>query len=255
MANSKPLETHDKAILIATGVASIVGCILVIIGFVLRFGRGFGEFMYWAVQKDDFLELERLELIFGLYTTVGLVLVLLGGVVVFGILRRNTIILKMYAAVIALMVLVQLVTGLLAFMYRDDINNLINDDVLFKSLNQAQKEYVDNNNTVTSSVVSSFWKVAQLNLECCGVCGSSNWNTTDIMKAFNCDFDKYPTKGCEKEIRSRVATDAMYFGVSALGFLLVEVIACFLAGWRALTLAEASRPANPYEGFATHDNK
>uniref|UniRef100_A0A914W8U8 Tetraspanin n=1 Tax=Plectus sambesii TaxID=2011161 RepID=A0A914W8U8_9BILA len=254
MANSKPLETHDKAILIATGVASIVGCILVIIGFVLRFGRGFGEFMYWAVQKDDFLELERLELIFGLYTTVGLVLVLLGGVVVVGILRRNTIILKMYAAVIALMVLVQLVTGLLAFMYRDDINNLINDDVLFKSLNQARMEYIENNNTVTSTVVSSFWKVAQLNLECCGVNSGGDWNSTDIMGAFNC-LTANNGKGCEKEIRSRVATDAMYFGVSALGFLLVEVIACFLAGWRALTLAEASRPANPYEGFATHDNK
>jgi hypothetical protein len=80
---------------------------LVIIGFVVRFGRGFGAFVSAAEKHDDFLgesltshldlslELRRLDMIFGLFTASGIVLLIMCVFAVIGILRRNSIMLKL----------------------------------------------------------------------------------------------------------------------------------------------------------------
>jgi len=76
---------------------------------------------------------------------------------------------------------------------------------------------------------------------------SNDWKITDpplsdnnfkaFMDAINCHLPNY-SKGCVKQIRSRVSGDATYIAVAAMAVLLVEIIASFLAGWRAFTINE-----------------
>ncbi|KIH55272.1 hypothetical protein ANCDUO_14575, partial [Ancylostoma duodenale] len=91
---------------------------------------------------NDFLELGRLDMIFGLFTAAACVLVLMFLVAAFATLRKNKFLLKAYCAVIALMVVVQLVAGLLAFTYSDQINQLASDDILYESLNKTASRLV-----------------------------------------------------------------------------------------------------------------
>jgi len=60
---------------------------------------------------------------------------------------------------------------------------------------------------------------------------------TAFMNAINCHLPN-KDKGCVKQIRSRVSGDATYIAVAAMAVLLVEIIASFLAGWRAFTINE-----------------
>ncbi|KAE9420873.1 hypothetical protein Angca_000614, partial [Angiostrongylus cantonensis] len=46
-----------------------------------------------------------------------------------------------YCAVMAFMVVVQLVAGLLAFTYSDQINQLTSDDILYECLNRTASKY------------------------------------------------------------------------------------------------------------------
>uniref|UniRef100_A0A0K0DAB4 Uncharacterized protein n=1 Tax=Angiostrongylus cantonensis TaxID=6313 RepID=A0A0K0DAB4_ANGCA len=62
-------------------------------------------------------------MIFGLFTAAASVLVLL--------------FFMAYCAVMAFMVVVQLVAGLLAFTYSDQINQLTSDDILYECLNRT----------------------------------------------------------------------------------------------------------------------
>ncbi|KAK6735836.1 hypothetical protein RB195_018843 [Necator americanus] len=43
--------------------------------------------------------------------------------------------------------------------------------------------------------------------------------------------------GCEKQIHSRISTDSQYLGAASMGVVLVEIIASFLAGYRAYNFA------------------
>ncbi|RCN31771.1 hypothetical protein ANCCAN_22439 [Ancylostoma caninum] len=80
-------------------------------------------------------------MIFGLFTAAACVLVLMFLVAAYATLSRNKFLLKAYCAVIALMVVVQLVAGLLAFTYSDQINQLASDDILYESLNKTASRY------------------------------------------------------------------------------------------------------------------
>jgi len=232
----EPLNGHDKLVMGTAGITSAVGALLVVIGFVFRFGRGFGEFVSAAEKHDDFLELRRLDMIFGLFTASGIVLLFMCSVAIIGILRRNSILLKMYAAVIALMILVQLVTGLLAFTYSDEVNQLVNNDKLYVTLNRTRDQW----NPDEDNDDNRFWKVTQSNLKCCGVMGAKDWSLTltpDQYQQLNCRAQN-TGKGCAKMIRDRVSGDATYIAVAAMAVLLIEIIASFMAGWRAFTLNE-----------------
>ncbi|KAK6735840.1 hypothetical protein RB195_018846 [Necator americanus] len=131
------LDSQDKVFLGATLATAVVGAALVVTGFVLRFGRGFGTFVAYARKDNDFLELRRLDMIFGLFTAAACILILMFFVAAYATIRRNKFLLRAYCAVIAMMVIIQLVSGLLAFTYSDQINQLASDDILYESLNKT----------------------------------------------------------------------------------------------------------------------
>ncbi|ETN73793.1 hypothetical protein NECAME_13413 [Necator americanus] len=51
------------------------------------------------------------------------------------------------------------------------------------------------------------------------------------------DFETHGGWGCEKQIHSRISTDSQYLGAASMGVVLVEIIASFLAGYRAYNFA------------------
>ena len=63
-------------------------------GFVLRFGRGFGTFVKYAKQDDDFLELGRLDIVFGLFTAAACVLIISFFLALVATLKKNKFLLK-----------------------------------------------------------------------------------------------------------------------------------------------------------------
>lgn len=200
----------------------------------LRFGRGFGTFVDYARKDNDFLELRRLDMIFGLFTAAACILVLMFFVAALATIRRNKFLLKAYCAVIALMVVVQLVAGLLAFTYSDQINQLASDDILYESLTKTAAKYAS---PPPSDDETQFWTHTQKTLSCCGVLSSKDWGFSETqLTSYSCfrpNFDK----GCEKQIRSRISADTQFLGAASMGVVLIEVIASFLAGYRAYNLA------------------
>ncbi|WKX96651.1 hypothetical protein Q1695_012801 [Nippostrongylus brasiliensis] len=228
------LDSQDQVFLGTTFATAVVGAALIIVGFVLRFGRGFGTFVTYARNDDDFLELERLDMIFGLFTAAACILVLMFLVAVLATLRKNQFLLKFYCAVIALMVIVQLVAGLLAFTYSDQINQLASDDVLYESLNKTAAKYAS---PPPSDVATQFWIHTQDTFGCCGVQSSKDWGfSATQLKSYSCYTPNYSV-GCEKQIRSRISADTQYLGAASMGVVVVEIIASFLAGYRAYNYA------------------
>ncbi|VDP03926.1 unnamed protein product [Heligmosomoides polygyrus] len=161
-------------------------------------GRNLSEQFFFIFQDNDFLELRRLDMIFGLFTAAACILVLMFFVAALATIRRNKFLLKAYCAVIALMVVVQLVAGLLAFTYSDQINQLASDDILYESLTKTAAN-------------------------CCGVLSSKDWGFSETqLTSYSCfrpNFDK----GCEKQIRSRISADTQFLGAASMGVVLIEV--------------------------------
>ncbi|VDM56380.1 unnamed protein product, partial [Angiostrongylus costaricensis] len=187
----------------------VVGTTLIVIGFALRFGRGFGTFNFETFQINDFLELERLDMVFGLFTSAASVLVLLFFMAVYATVKKASFF--CYCAVMALMVVVQLVAGLLAFTYSDQVNQLASDDILYESLNRTASKYAS---PPPKDDETQFWIYTQ-----------------DMVGYILC------CSGCEKQIHSRISKDVQYLGAASMAVILIETIASFLAGYRAYTIA------------------
>nr|CDJ82622.1 Tetraspanin domain containing protein [Haemonchus contortus] len=227
-------DSQDRIFLGTTFATALVGAALLIAGFVLRFGRGFGTFVNYARADNDFLELRRLDMIFGLFTAAACVLILMFFVSAVATLKRNKFLLRAYCAVIALMVVVQLIAGLLAFTYSDQINQLASDDILYESLYKTAKLYAS---PPPSDSETQFWIHTQKTFSCCGVLSSKDWSFSEAqLQAYSCFRPNYAI-GCEKQIRSRISTDTQYLGAASMAVVLIEIIASFLAGYRAYNLS------------------
>ncbi|VDO25741.1 unnamed protein product [Haemonchus placei] len=189
-------------------------------------------------KDNDFLELRRLDMIFGLFTAAACVLILMFFVSALATLKRNKFLLRAYCAVIALMVVVQLIAGLLAFTYSDQINQLASDDILYESLYKTAKLYDDKYaSPPPSDSETQFWIHTQKTFSCCGVLSSKDWSFTEAqLQAYSCFRPNY-ANGCEKQIRSRISSDTQYLGAASMGVVLIEIIASFLAGYRAYNLS------------------
>lgn len=237
------LNNQDKVFLGASFATAVIGVALIVIGFVFRFGGGFGTFSTYAQQDNDFLELKRLDMIFGLFVAAAGVLILSFLVATISVVRHNTFLLKAYCAMIALMIVVQLVDGLLAFTYSDQINQLASDDIMYESLEKAASKSFPPIGTLSTDAETQFWANTQNSFGCCGVMNSTDWNifwggagTAQDLEALHC-YQRHYNDGCEKVIRNRISSDAQYLGAASMGVLVVEIIASFLAGYRAYTLA------------------
>ncbi|KAK6057037.1 tetraspanin family protein [Cooperia oncophora] len=227
------LDSQDRIFLGTTFATAVVGAALLIVGFVLRFGRGFGTFVNYARADNDFLELRRLDMIFGLFTAAACILIIMFFVAALATLRKNKFLLRAYCAIIALMVVVQLIAGLLAFTYSDQINQLASDDILYESLHKVAKNYAS---PPPSDDETQFWIHTQKTFSCCGVMNSQDWAFSEAqLQAYSCFRPNY-ANGCEKQIRSRISTDTQYLGAASMGVVLIEIIASFLAGYRAYNL-------------------
>ncbi|CAI5442219.1 unnamed protein product [Caenorhabditis angaria] len=236
------LTSQDKIFIGASGLTAIVGIVLIVIGFVLRFGNGFAQFSNYAQADNDFLELKRLDMIFGLFVAAAGVLVLSFAIATISTLKQNRFLLKAYCAIIALMIVVQLVDGLLAFTYSDQVNQLASDDIMYESLSKAAQKTPIGSTQLSSDIEVQFWANTQSSFKCCGVYNSSDWTmlwgkeSSDTLSLLNCVTRNYQS-GCEQIVRNRISSEASYLGVASMGVLVVEVIASFLAGYRAYTLA------------------
>ncbi|CAD6194438.1 unnamed protein product [Caenorhabditis auriculariae] len=233
------LHGQDKVLIVATFATAVVGAALIVVGFILRFGGGFATFSTYAQKDNDFLELKRLDMIFGLFVAAAGILILSFFLAVYAAWTQNKFLLRAYCAIIGLMIVVQLVAGLLSFTYSDQINQLASDDILYESLYKAASK-INGKGTGSSNDEVQFWSHTQDVFACCGVLNSQDWLAAAVpmnqLDGIHC-YQPHYNDGCEKKIRSRISGDAQYLGAASMGVLVVELIACFLAGYRAYNLA------------------
>ncbi|PAV83956.1 hypothetical protein WR25_21706 isoform C [Diploscapter pachys] len=269
------LSSQDRALIGVSFGTAVVGIALIAIGFFLRFGRGFGTFVTYAQKDNDFLELKRLDMVFGLFVAAACLLVLTFLLVTYATIKKSRFLLWVYCAVIALCIVVQLIAGLLSFNYADQINQLASDEILYESLGKViDRSYflilmrkfklfyrMGRSTKVPNDDESQFWSHTQqtvihklllltvptnFQLSCCGVFSLADWKngasrnlaglTDTQITSLNC-YQANANKGCEKEMRSRINTDAQYLGAASMAVLVVEIVASFLAGYRAYALA------------------
>ncbi|CCD65272.1 Tetraspanin [Caenorhabditis elegans] len=182
-------------------------------------------------------------MIFGLFVAAACVLVISFLVATVSVLRHNSFLLKAYCAMVALMIVVQLVDGLLAFTYSDQVNQLASDDFMYESLSKAAQKTIPPIGSLSSDAEVQFWANTQDLFGCCGVYNSTDWSvfwgvtgTNNDLQALHC-YPQHFNDGCEKTIRNKISSNAQYLGAASMGVLVVEIIASFLAGYRAYTLA------------------
>ncbi|CAB3411064.1 unnamed protein product [Caenorhabditis bovis] len=203
-------------------------------------------FASFATADNDFLELRRLDMIFGLFVAAACVLILSFFLALFATWKKNKFLLKCYCALVGLMVVVQLVDGLLAFTYSDQVNQMASDDIMYESLAKAALKTIPGTaDTLPNDDEVQFWATTQNSFACCGVYNSTDWTmawgkeSTSQLELLHC-YQKHYSDGCEKIVRSRIASETQYLGAASMGVLVVELIASFLAGYRAYT------PSNSY---------
>ncbi|PAV71219.1 hypothetical protein WR25_01138 [Diploscapter pachys] len=214
------LSSQDRVLIGVSFGTAVVGIALIAVGFFLRFGRGFGTFVTYAQKDNDFLELKRLDMVFGLFVAAACLLVLTFFLVTYATIKKNRFLMWV-------------------------MNQLASDDILYESLGKV----IDRMGTATkvpNDDESQFWSHTQQTLSCCGVFSLTDWKngasgnlaglTDTQITSLNC-YQANSNKGCEKEMRSRINTDAQYLGAASMAVLVVEIIASFLAGYRAYTLA------------------
>ncbi|PAV83957.1 hypothetical protein WR25_21706 isoform I [Diploscapter pachys] len=206
--------------------------------------------MSLEIQDNDFLELKRLDMVFGLFVAAACLLVLTFLLVTYATIKKSRFLLWVYCAVIALCIVVQLIAGLLSFNYADQINQLASDEILYESLGKViDRSYflilmrkfklfyrMGRSTKVPNDDESQFWSHTQQTLSCCGVFSLADWKngasrnlaglTDTQITSLNC-YQANANKGCEKEMRSRINTDAQYLGAASMAVLVVEVSIVF----------------------------
>uniref|UniRef100_A0A8R1DU59 Tetraspanin n=1 Tax=Caenorhabditis japonica TaxID=281687 RepID=A0A8R1DU59_CAEJA len=243
------LDLYDKVFLGSLSSTILLALILFIIGFVFRFGAGFGTFAVYAKQNDDFLELNQLDMIFGLFITSTIFLVLSFFAAGFSAVKKNKHVLRLYCAITAFMIVLQLVNGLLAFTYSNSVNQLASDVSMYESILKANKALIDANCSISNDPDLQFWSNTQNSLGCCGVFNSSEWqdfsrerycsvkDATGELELLNC-YQKHYSDGCQKVIRSQISKNAQFLGAASIVVLIVEIIAISMAVYRVYTFAD-----------------
>jgi len=131
----------------------------------------------WAwSEKDIFSNLTQVARVPDpalFFIIIGLFVFIVGYAGCVGALRENTILLLIYCAVIGLLFAAELVLGILAFIYKDWMANVVKDEL--KDMLVKYREDSDLQNVI--DWVQKDW------LQCCGVEGFRDWEKNEY---FNC---------------------------------------------------------------------
>ncbi|KAL5264932.1 hypothetical protein ACHWQZ_G005879 [Mnemiopsis leidyi] len=197
---------------------------------------------------------------------VGLVIAVVGFLGCCGAMKQNGAMLLIYAIVLGVIIILQCVAGILAFIYSDETKL---EDQIAKNMDEFIKNYSGKSDVKTDHV----FNVIMEEFECCGISGPNDWNTkTDIEKWVQdnvpdsccvdmedtCGWDYFKAdntnkadihnEGCFTKVVDGVKSNMELFGIIALVFILIEILQLLFA----LILRNDSKDG--YSGFVLWSN-
>lgn len=173
---------------------------------------------------------------------IGVVIFFLSGFGAFAILRESNVLIKIFAVIMLLVFVVEIVVGISAFTYTDQFRNFVSRRFL-KVLHQYGQEP-----QITSAVDS-----LQQEFQCCGAQNFTDWlNTTSSVPKSCCRTAQLPCgkdtldhidnlfrEGCVVKMRSWISQHIGLIGAVGLGFGFSQMVGILLS-WLLVTYLRES---------------
>lgn len=220
------------------GLVWVLGIVLIIIGIVVLV-----EGNNW----DDIIDNKTVPVSIMLLV-VGVCIAIVGFLGCFGAMKQNTAMLLIYAVVLSVIIMVQLVAGILAFIYSDSDKVEI---LVQEGLDKALQTYGE------SKSYTNALDWAQEYFECCGMRAATDYKKSSGMATYwittanhtmdvpdsccktittGCGLNKADAtsstinnKGCFDKLENKLEDSSIMMGVCGIVFLAVELMAVILA--------------------------
>lgn len=203
-----------------------------------------GAYAMAEASKFSYLfgEEDTLTTVAGLMVGVGVIIFIVGFCGCCGAVKQSTCLLKIYFALILLVIVLEFIAAILAFVYQDTLTNIVNDQ--FK-----QAIEVDYNGKPKNVATETIDQV-QMEFMCCGANGTADWadsgyamNNSNVAVPKSCCMDEnadlcnagqpgMPTTpnglyedGCVDAFTAWLKSNYLMIGGVCLGLLVFEVIA------------------------------
>ncbi|XP_049775409.1 CD63 antigen-like [Schistocerca cancellata] len=158
-------------------------------------------------------------------TSVGGLLLVIGFFGCCGAIKENNCMINTYAVLVVLIVIVELAVGITAFVYRDDIGDILTD-----KLQNAVSNY--GKDTEASEAINAL----QTELECCGADSYKDYPTEDLPPsccAAGSSCSKSPGQhfatGCSVALADFIQSVGTLIGGVTIGVGVVEVVVIVLS--------------------------
>lgn len=219
------------------GIVWVLGLVLFVVGIVVLV-----EGKNWNEIVDNKTVPVSVMLII-----VGLIIAIVGFLGCCGAMKQNGAMLLVYAIVLGVIIILQCVAGILAFIYSDETKL---KEEIEENMNEFIAVYSGKSDVSTDHV----FNVIMEEFECCGISGPDDWKTkTDNTKwvqtnvpdsccvnmESECGWDYFTTaeservkvhsEGCFTKVVDSVQSNLELFGIIALVFLLVEILQILFA--------------------------
>lgn len=190
----------------------------------------------WLELEEQSLEaaIDQQEILIGPYLIIaaGAAVIIVAAIGVLGALcdhKFNRFLLVLYIILVLVVFVLELVGGILAFVYRDDVQEFVQD-----GLNATIARY--NGNATADIAITEAWDTIQDSLDCCGVLSFEDYETQGIAIPASCCPDittgtcnnPFDT-GCVDALTEFLEDNLLVVAAIGIAFLVGEIVVILMA--------------------------
>lgn len=213
----------------------IINFIVWVVGIVLI---GVGAYAMVEASKYSviFGDEDTLTSVAGFTVGVGVIIFLIGFFGCCGAFKKNGCLLKIYFAFVLLIILLEVIAGILSFVYKDDLIDAVEDGIL-----HSIEEYNGDQKNAFVQAVDEL----QEQFDCCGANGPKDWDMANntftgfpksccVDANTDCNAGPYTSSnikqdGCVEGMQTWVEGNYLMVGGVCIGLLVFEVLALVFA--------------------------
>ncbi|KAI8488118.1 PREDICTED: tetraspanin-8-like [Branchiostoma belcheri] len=214
----------------------VIGIAILAIGIWLRVDGKISKVVAGEIDLGFFYTACYVLIVAGAFTMV------VGFLGCWGAVKENRLFLLLFAILIGLLVILEFVAGILAVVYRNDLNTWVNDAV-DKALNGEQVNDKD-------ADFQTFVRELQGEFTCCGLTQTSDWDNSctqgqcvactgnDCVAATGCSRNVH--KPCVAKLNQFLADNIIIVGGVGLAFAFLQIVGIVFACILRRNLDESS---------------
>jgi len=192
----------------------IFGIVLLGFGIFIKTDKDFKSILNKLFTTSD-AEASAIRSLAWIMIIVGVITVVIAGFGFMGALWKNRCFLYMYAVILAILIITELVGFILAFWYKGKLDDLFNNNLL-EVFNKAYAK----NDTETQDAINA----VQKQFKCCGISGPKDYSKLNITLPTSCvECGGITCSGCAAKIIEFLKNKLPIFGGLLGGFLLIEI--------------------------------